>query len=66
MASPAIDAGRAFLAALEKGTVDRSTLAADFNDYLTPAKLAAARQALNALGPIKNIRVGGTRRTRRK
>ena len=45
---------------LEKGTVDRSTLAADFNDYLTPAKVSAARQALNALGPIKNIRVGGT------
>jgi hypothetical protein len=30
---PAIDAARAFLAALEKGTVDRAGLAVDFNDY---------------------------------
>jgi D-alanyl-D-alanine carboxypeptidase len=56
----AIDAARKLLAGLEKGTVDRSTLAVDFNDYLTPAKLAAARQALNGLGPLRNIRVGGT------
>ena len=56
----AIDAARALLTGLEKGNVDRLTLAADFNDYLTPAKVSAARQALNALGPIKNIRVGGT------
>lgn len=56
----AIDAAKAMLAGLEKGTVDRSTLAVDFNDYLTPARLAAAKQALNGLGPIKNIRVGGS------
>lgn len=56
----ALDAARTMLAGLEKGTVDRSTLSVDFNDYLTPAKLSAAKQALNALGPIKNIRVGGS------
>ena len=58
-------AAQAFLSALGKGTVDRSTLASDFNDYLTPAKVAAAKvaaakAALNALGPISKVRVTGT------
>jgi CubicO group peptidase (beta-lactamase class C family) len=56
----ALAAAQAFLFALEKGTVDRSSLAPDFNDYLTPAKVAAAKAALNALGPISKVRVAGT------
>jgi D-alanyl-D-alanine carboxypeptidase len=56
----AVDAARKFLVALEKGTVDRSTLGVDFNAYLTPAKVAAARKALNALGGITKIRVANT------
>jgi D-alanyl-D-alanine carboxypeptidase len=54
---PALDAARKFLTELEKGSVDRSTLAADFDAFLTPAKLAAAQHALNTLGPITRIRV---------
>lgn len=56
----ALAAAQAFLTGLEKGTVDRATLGGDFADYLTPAKIAASRQTLNGLGPIKNIRVAGT------
>jgi D-alanyl-D-alanine carboxypeptidase len=56
----AVAAAQAFLSALEKGTVDRSTLTADFNDYLTPAKVSAAKAALNALGPISKVRVVNT------
>jgi D-alanyl-D-alanine carboxypeptidase len=56
----ALDAARKFLTELEKGTVDRSTLAPDFDAFLTPAKLAAAQHALNALGAIARIRVVNT------
>ena len=44
-----------------RGTVDRSTISADFDVYLAPAKVAEARRALNALGPISNVRVTGLR-----
>jgi len=53
----ALAAAQAFLSALEKGTVDRSTFTTDFNDYLTPAKVSASKTALNALGPISKVRV---------
>ncbi|HTE45279.1 MAG TPA: serine hydrolase domain-containing protein [Gemmatimonadaceae bacterium] len=56
----ALDAARTFLTALEKGTVDRSTLGADFSAYLTAAKVDAARKALHAMGAITNIRVANT------
>lgn len=56
----ALDAGKAFLLALEKGTVDRSTLGEDFDMYLTDEKVAEARKALNAMGPITKIRVVNT------
>ena len=58
---PALEAATKFLRDLEKGTVDRSTLGADFNAYLTNEKVAASRKALNAMGPISKIRVVGTR-----
>ncbi len=55
----ALDVAKAFLAALEKGTVDRATLGVDFSDFLTPSKIAEAKKALAGLGPISKIRVGG-------
>jgi CubicO group peptidase (beta-lactamase class C family) len=59
--APTLDAARKFLLELEKGTVDRSTLGADFSAFLTAEKLAAARRALNGAGPISKIRVAGVR-----
>lgn len=58
--APALDAAKKFLLELEKGTVDRSTLGEDFSLFLTADKVAAGQNALNALGPIGNIRVVGT------
>jgi D-alanyl-D-alanine carboxypeptidase len=55
----ALDAAKKFLSELEKGIVDRSTLSADFDAYLTPAKVAAAQRSLNALGPVARVRVAG-------
>ncbi|MGI8496837.1 MAG: serine hydrolase domain-containing protein [Gemmatimonadaceae bacterium] len=57
----ALDAGKAFLAQLEAGTVDRSTLGEDFDAHLSAEKLAAASAALRQLGPIANVRVVQTR-----
>jgi CubicO group peptidase (beta-lactamase class C family) len=54
---PALAAARKFLLELENGTVDRSTLGQDFDLFLTADKLAAARRALNRMGPISNIRI---------
>lgn len=56
----ALDAARGFLAGLAQGTVDRSTLGQDFDAYLTPDKLAAARTTLGGIGPITKIRVAQT------
>ena len=56
---PALDAAKKFLAELEQGTVDRSTISADFDAYLTPAKVAAAKRSLNMLGKISDVRVVG-------
>ena len=58
---PALDAAKKFLSELEQGTVDRSTISADFDAYLTPAKVAQAQRALNGLGRISLIRVAGLR-----
>jgi len=57
----AVEAARKFLSDLEKGTVDRSTLGADFSAFLTPEKVVAARRALNAMGPVSKLRLAGVR-----
>ena len=57
----ALDAAKKFLTELEQGRVDRSTISADFDAYLTNEKVATAQRSLNALGPISNIRVTGLR-----
>ena len=57
----ALDAAKKFLSELEQGTVDRATISPDFDAYLTPAKVASARNALKALGPISLVRVAGLR-----
>lgn len=57
----AVDAAKKFLSELEQGTVDRSTISPDFDAYLTPAKVAAAQQALKVLGPVSRIRIAGLR-----
>jgi D-alanyl-D-alanine carboxypeptidase len=54
----ALDAATKFLRGLEQGTVDRATLGEDFSVFLTADKIAAGRKALNALGPITDLRVG--------
>jgi CubicO group peptidase (beta-lactamase class C family) len=53
-------AAKKFLAELEKGNVDRATLGQDFSVYLSADKIAAAKKALNAMGPITNVRIAGT------
>jgi hypothetical protein len=55
----ALDAAKKFLSELERGQVDRASLGEDFSFFLTPAKVALGRKALNAMGPISNIRIGG-------
>lgn len=55
---PALEAAKAFLASVEKGTVDRATLGDDFNALLTPEHLATDRKSLAAHGPITDVRIG--------
>ncbi|HEU4997142.1 MAG TPA: serine hydrolase domain-containing protein [Gemmatimonadaceae bacterium] len=57
----ALDAAKKFLSELEQGTVDRSTISADFDAFLTPEKVTAAQQALKALGPVSRVRIAGLR-----
>ena len=57
----AIDAAKAFLASVERGTVDRTTLGDDFNALLTPAHLAADRTALATFGKVTDVQVLRTR-----
>ncbi len=57
----AADAARRFLVALRQGNVDRSTLADDYNAFLTPELAAAAHASLTALGPITAVEVVSTR-----
>ena len=54
---PALDAARTFLSGLRQGIVDRSTLADDFNAFLTPALVASARASLGRLGPLTDLKV---------
>jgi len=56
----ALDAAKKFLSDLEKGSVDRSTLGEDFSLFITAERVTAGRKALNAMGPIGNVRIGGT------
>lgn len=49
----------AFFGALQRGTVDRKTLSADYNAFLTPARLAAASRTLAPLGDITNAELLG-------
>ena len=57
----ALEAATKFLTELAQGRVDRSTISADFDAYLTSDKIATAQRSLNALGPISNIRVTALR-----
>jgi D-alanyl-D-alanine carboxypeptidase len=57
----ALDAAQKFLRALEKGTVDRASLGEDFSQFLTADKIAGGRKALNALGPITNVKLENRR-----
>ena len=58
---PTLEAARGFLASLEQGTVDRTTLGDDFNALLTPDHLASDRASLAAHGRVADVRVVGTR-----
>ncbi|HEV8217818.1 MAG TPA: serine hydrolase domain-containing protein [Gemmatimonadaceae bacterium] len=55
----ALEAAKKFLTELERGQVDRASLGEDFSIFLTPAKLDAGKRALNAMGPISNVRIAG-------
>ena len=54
---PALDAAKTFLASIEQGRVDRTTLGDDFNALLTDKHLADDRASLAALGKISDVRV---------
>jgi D-alanyl-D-alanine carboxypeptidase len=56
----ALDAATKFLTELERGTVDRTTLGDDFNEFLSAGKVGRGQAALNALGKIRNIRIAAT------
>ena len=55
----AIDAAKKFLTELERGQVDRASLGEDFSVFLTQQKIDAGKRALNAMGPISNVRIAG-------
>jgi CubicO group peptidase (beta-lactamase class C family) len=55
----AIDAAKKFLTELERGQVDRASLGEDFSVFLTRQKIDAGKRALNAMGPISNVRIAG-------
>ncbi len=57
----ALAAARTFLEGLARGTVNRSTLAPDFDDYLTDDKVRAAAAAWRKLGPLSDLQLVGTR-----
>ena len=53
----AADAAKAVFAQLQKGKVDRSGFTDDFNEYLTPEKLAGAVKTLKRYGKIEKSAV---------
>jgi D-alanyl-D-alanine carboxypeptidase len=55
----ALDAAKKFLTELERGQVDRASLGEDFSVFLTRQKIDAGKRALNAMGPISNVRIAG-------
>ena len=57
----ALDAAKAFLTSVERGTVDRSTLGDDFNALLTTEHLAADRASLAKFGKVTDVQVLRTR-----
>jgi CubicO group peptidase (beta-lactamase class C family) len=54
----ALAAATGFLTGLAQGKVDRSTLSADFDAFLTPDLVSEARASLSKQGPISGIEVG--------
>jgi hypothetical protein len=50
-----VDAARALIEQFRRGEVDRSKLSPEFATYLTPARLADARAAVDALGPTGQV-----------
>lgn len=56
----ATDAAKAFLASVEQGKVDRSSLGDDFNALLTDEHLAKDRASLAALGKVSDVLVRRT------
>ena len=55
----ALEAAKKFLTELERGQVDRASLGEDFSVFLTHQKVEAGKRALNAMGPISNVRIAG-------
>lgn len=58
---PALEAAKAFLASVESGTIDRSTLGDDFSALLTPEHVARDRASLASLGKVTDVRVVSVR-----
>ena len=44
---------------LQRGRVDRAMLSADYNAYLTPARVQQAARTLAPLGEISSAQLGG-------
>ena len=57
----ALDAAKAYLGQLEKGSIDRTTLSEDFSAHFTPALERAAAAQLAKLGGVSGVQVLGLR-----
>jgi D-alanyl-D-alanine carboxypeptidase len=58
---PPLEAARAYLDRIARGEIDRSTLGADFDAYMTPERVASAKASLEALGRIGDVTAGPSR-----
>ncbi len=57
---PALEAAKVFLAQLQQGKADRSSLGEDFAKFLTPQLLAMARASFAKLGAVRSVQVAQT------
>jgi CubicO group peptidase (beta-lactamase class C family) len=54
---PAAEAARELVSMLQAGTIDRAKLGADYDEYLSDARVRGARKRLEAMGTLKSCDV---------
>jgi hypothetical protein len=54
----ALEAAKGFLSGLAQGKVDRATLSADFDAFLTPELVTVGQKSLGKAGAVSGIEVG--------